>query len=160
MRSKIRIALATAAVLAAVAVAPASADPPPWSAAFQHRRAYCVRAEPRPFRRRLVAYDPIVYERCEPILEKIHRARAGLARWGGTNRHEDAQRYWRNYLRTAPRRLEQCRAAALRGETFAFDQDEEFFYDPEFPYGRPFDLRRDWPYLLGSLLGTYGSGLR
>ncbi|HEX9815483.1 MAG TPA: hypothetical protein VGB18_00770 [Candidatus Thermoplasmatota archaeon] len=175
-----------------LAASPASADPPPWSAAYHkkykqkhdhnHTGEYCthqshypdgyrynreydrrVYRRPAPVyqsRRTYGGYDPIIYERCGHVLNRVQKARTGLARWEGTGRHAKAVRAWREYIRTAPRRVEQCRVAALQNQRYAHSTgwyDEDAYYQDEyFPgYGASFDLKTQWPAILGGLLGQY-----
>lgn len=165
------------AILAAstllIGAAPALADPPPWSAAYQkhhkHHGKYCKHPSHRYDAGRYDRYDGYRYgggpDACAPVIAKAQKARDGLRRWSGTGRHGDAQRAWREVLARTPQRLRECRLAKRydRGGYYpgSYGGYDDGYYDddPYFggSYGGSFELKRDWPLLLGPLLGQYGN---
>ncbi|MGH7821734.1 MAG: hypothetical protein ACREQ9_18380 [Candidatus Binatia bacterium] len=165
-----------AASTAMIGAAPAAADPPPWSAAYhKHNGKHCNHPSHRNDRARYDydrydsrRYDGYRYgggaDRCAPIIARAEKAREGLRRWSGTGRHEDAQRAWREVLSRTPQRLRECQLANRNGGGRYYPgsyggYDEPYYDDPYYggSVGAGFELKRDWPLLLGPLLGQFGN---
>jgi hypothetical protein len=182
--------LAAALVLGAAGTA--SADPPPWSAAWKKKHGeYCDHDRDRRSTYR-PAYDRRGYDpyyagaggQCSAIVERINKDRATIRQWQGTGRHSKVVDWSKGDLRNAYRDLDRCR----RDPSYDYPYDnvswppryenDDRYYDPDYgrdpysgrnPYDDPyygggnpylgaidgsFNLKQDWPLLLGAFLGA------
>ena len=166
-----RLALVAATILA-VGVGPfvTEAD----AKKHKHNR-YCDHdrdGRPDRYERRLdngrYRYDTNRYERydsgrCADVQRRISKATYEIRKNEGTGRHEDATRWFKNDLRKA--HAERARYCGGRGGSWGWDDayyDRDVYedryddgrYDPYYGGGREdFDMKRDWPALLGLFMG-------
>jgi hypothetical protein len=123
-------------------------------------------------------YRPSGYDgRDAQISNRIAKDEYLIRRWGGTGRHEKVVRWAHEDIAKAQRNLDEYRYGGRRYDRvddrdyYPYDRGYDRGYDPyddrrDDPYygsgsGYPidaygsFDIKRDWPYLLGGMLGTY-----
>ncbi len=121
---------------------------------------------------------------CGQVMQRIAHDRSLIQRWSGTGRHQKVVRWAHEDLGKAQRKLEECRYGARYGDRYDYDRGYDPYdvrgydpreydpraydprgYDPSYGGGLPlgaygsvdgsFDFKRDWPYLLGGVLGAY-----
>ena len=96
---------------------------------------------------------------CSEILQRIDVDRSKIDEIGPTGRHRKALQWYQDDLRNAERDLDNCRYG--RADTYRTDRSYDPYYrsgsydEPD--YGdaesdRPFDWKRDWPVLLGTVI--------
>ena len=98
-------------------------------------------------------------DQCGEIYRRIDLDRAKIDEIEPTGRHRKALQWYKDDLRNAARDLDNCRYG--RADTYRTDRSYDPYYQPgryEDPsYGddgdRPFEWKRDWPVLLGTVIG-------
>ncbi len=121
-------------------------------------------------------YRPSRYDgQCGQVIQRIEHDRALIRRWSGTGRHQKVVRWAHEDLSKAQRKLDECRYNVRYGDPYEYDRGYDPYdvrgydpraydprgYDPYSGGGYPidaygsFDFKRDWPYLLGGVLGAY-----
>jgi hypothetical protein len=99
--------------------------------------------------------------RCADVQRRISKARYEIQKNEGTGRHEDALRWFKNDLRKAhAERVRYCggRGGAWGWDDVYYDRDDydrydDGRYDPYYGGREDFELKRDWPALLGLFMG-------
>jgi len=99
---------------------------------------------------------------CSEILQRIDLDRSKIDEIGPTGRHRKALQWYQDDLGNAERDLDNCRYGradtSYRTDRSYDPYDRSGSYDDRDPYygdaesDQPFDFKRDWPLLLGTVI--------
>lgn len=136
----------------------AAADPPPWAGVWRHNKHYDddYRYDRDDYRR--TRQWSRGDGRCGQIIDRMNIDRGKIAEITPTGRHRKALQWYKDDLRNAQRDLYNCRNQVAYEPPPSYDDRayDPYYgrgsYDPYYDGNGSFDWKRDWPFLLGTLI--------